>query len=59
MGRRRFPRLVPPPVTSTRVPDVVRDKCVRLSRAEKRALREKQLSFLSAEEYAEQTGRSR
>jgi len=43
MRRRRFPRVVPPPVASARVPDVARDRGVKLSRAERRALKERQL----------------
>ena len=46
MGRRHFPRLEPPPVTSPRVPDVARDKGVKLSRAQKRALKAGQLDLL-------------
>jgi hypothetical protein len=42
MGRRHFPRSEPPPVTSPRVPDVVRDKGVKLSREQRRALKGKQ-----------------
>jgi len=36
---------------SDRVPDVVRDKGVKLSRAERRALKEKQMSFESIEAF--------
>jgi len=39
MRRRRYPMVVPPPVTVPRVPDVVRDKGVKLSGAERRALK--------------------
>jgi len=42
MGRKRYGRPVPPPVTSPRVPDVVHDKGVKLSRAERCALKEEQ-----------------
>ena len=45
MGRRHFPRSEPPPVTSPRVPDVARDKGVKLSRAQKRALKAGQLDL--------------
>ena len=61
MRRRHYPRSVPPPVTSLRlaavgrnapkqpleewVPHVAHDKGVKLSRADRRALKEKQLSF--------------
>jgi len=41
MGRRHFSRSEPPPVTRPRVPDVARDKGVKLSRAERRAFKER------------------
>jgi len=46
MGRRHFPRSEPPPVSRLRVPDVARDKGVKLSRAQKRALKAGQLDLL-------------
>jgi len=46
MGLRHFPRSEPLPVTSPRVPDVARDKGVKLSRAQKRALKAGQLDLL-------------
>lgn len=39
-----------------RVPDCVKDKGVRLSAAERRALKEKQSSFLSIEAYPQYSG---
>jgi len=52
MGRRHYPRSEPPPVTSPRVPDVARDKGVRLSRAERRAQVERQLLLYSTEDFS-------
>ena len=46
MGRRHCPRPEPLPVTSPRVPDVARDKGIKLSRAQKRALKAGQLDLL-------------
>ena len=46
MGRRHFPRSEPPPVSRLRVPDVARDKGVKLSRAQKRAHKAGQLDLL-------------
>ena len=46
MRRRHFPRSEPPPVSRLRVPDVARDKGVKLSRAQKRALKAGQLDLL-------------
>lgn len=45
MGRRHYPRSEPPPVASPRVPDVARDKGVKLSRAQRRASKERQQSM--------------
>lgn len=56
MRRRHYPRSVPPPVVSPSVPDCVRDKGVRLSRAERRALKERQMSFGSIEAFPEYSG---
>jgi len=59
MARRHFPRSEPPPVASPRVPDVARDKGIKLSRVQRRASKEKQTSFLSTEalpQYSEKEG---
>ena len=45
MGRRHFPRSEPPPVSRLRVPDVARDKGVKLSRTQRRALQAGQLEL--------------
>jgi len=51
MRRRHCPRSEPPPVVAPKVPDVVRDKGVKLSRAQRRAHKERQMSFESIESY--------
>ena len=45
MDRRYFRRSEPPPNSSQRVPDVARDKGVKLSRAQRRALQTGQLEL--------------
>ena len=45
MARRHFPRSEPPPVASPRVPDVARDKGIRLNLAQRRALKQGQLAM--------------
>lgn len=49
MGRRHKPRLEPPPVVSPPVPDVQKRR--HLSRQERRALKERQMSFESIEPF--------
>jgi len=45
MRRRRCPRVEPGPVAKLRVPDVSRDRGGELSRAERRAIKERQESL--------------
>ena len=51
MGLRHFPRSEPPPVTSQRVPDVARDKGVKLSRTQRRALKAGQIELPCVYQY--------
>lgn len=59
MGRRHFPWSEPRPVKSPRVPDCARDKGVKLSRAERRAQRERQLSLYSPEDFSQYSEKGR
>lgn len=45
MRRRRFPNVVAPPVARLGVPDVVKDKGVKLSRVDAQAQKQRQASL--------------